>query len=82
MIKLSTSDLKGGDVIISGRTGSNRIGKGVQGRSGHSTNQPKALRKKKFIEDYSYYVSSSKQASDFDVTNEYVINYIKKLSRE
>ena len=34
--------------------------------------------KKKTIEDYYFYVGSSRQASDYEITAEYVINYIKK----
>ena len=34
---------------------------------------------KKTIEDYFFYVGSSKQASDYEITTEYVINHIKKL---
>jgi hypothetical protein len=34
--------------------------------------------KKKTIEDYFFYVGSSKQASDFETTSEFLINYVKK----
>ena len=34
--------------------------------------------KKKNITDYVYYVGSAKQASDYEITTEYIINYIKK----
>ena len=34
--------------------------------------------KKKSIDDYYFYVGSSKQASDFEITAEYAVNHIKK----
>ena len=34
---------------------------------------------KKSINDYSYYLGSAKQASDYENTTEYLINYIKKV---
>ena len=50
-----------------------RGGRGGRGRgSGTSIN-----RKKKTIEDYFFYVGSSKQASDYEITAEFVINHIK-----
>ena len=36
------------------------------------------VKKKKTIEDYFFYVGSSKQASDYEVTADFVINHIKK----
>ena len=36
------------------------------------------VKKKKTLEDYYFYVGSSKQASDYEITAEFVINYIKK----
>ena len=38
----------------------------------------KCEKKKKNVEDYVYYVGSNKQASDFETTNEFMINYIKR----
>ena len=35
--------------------------------------------KKQFITDFSYYLGSAKQASDYETTTEFLINYIKKL---
>ena len=34
--------------------------------------------KKKSIEDYSFYIGTSKQASDYEITSEFIINYIKR----
>ncbi len=36
------------------------------------------LKKKKTIEDSYFYVGSSKQASDFETTSEFLINHVKK----
>jgi len=36
------------------------------------------FKKKKSIEDYVYYVGSARQASDYEITTEFVINYIRK----
>jgi hypothetical protein len=38
----------------------------------------KEAKKKKSIEDYFFYVGSSKQASDFETTSEFLLNYVKK----
>jgi len=35
-------------------------------------------KKKKSLSDYSYYLGSASQASDYETTTDYVINYIKK----
>ena len=34
--------------------------------------------RKRGIEDYSFYVGTSKQASDFEISSEFIINYIKR----
>ena len=34
--------------------------------------------KKKGIDDYNFYLGTSKQASDYEVTSEFIINYIKR----
>ena len=34
---------------------------------------------KKSVNDYNYYLRSSKQASDYETTTEYLINHIKKV---
>jgi len=38
----------------------------------------KPVNRKKTIEEYYFYVGSSKQASDYETTSIYIINYIKK----
>ncbi len=43
------------------------------GRNNRTTNS-----KKKTIEDYYFYVGSNKQASDYEIAAEYIINHIKK----
>ena len=46
--------------------------------SGSSNPQNKSgQKKKKALEDYYFYVGSSKQASDYEVTADYIINHIK-----
>ena len=54
-----------------------RAGRG--GRGGRNQNNPiKEEKKKKSIEDYFFYVGSSKQASDFETTSEFLVNHVKK----
>jgi len=63
-----------------------RAGQG--GRGGHSNRSGRfsrggnsntaSIQKKKSIEDYYYYVGSLKQAADYSLTTEQVINHIKK----
>jgi hypothetical protein len=52
------------------------------GSGGHGGRTPnmstKEAKKKKTIEDYFFYVGSSKQASDFEMTSEFLVNYVKK----
>jgi uncharacterized protein with GYD domain len=52
------------------------------GRGGRGGRKPQAqkqeIKKKKSIEDYFFYVGSSKQVSDFETTSEFLVNYIKK----
>ena len=62
-----------------GRYGNRNGGRGWgrgrgRGRSIHN----KASFTKKTIEDYWFYVGSSKQASDYELTAEFIINHIKK----
>ena len=65
---------------MSGRFRGNRGGRGAYkgrgGRKPHVLN--KEVKKKKTIEDYYFYVGSSKQASDFETTSEFLINHVKK----
>jgi hypothetical protein len=53
---------------------------GRGGRGGKAT--PKVpnteTKKKKTIEDYFFYVGSSKQASDFKMTSKFLVNHVKK----
>ena len=63
-----------------GRSGDYHAGCGGRGRF-NGTNQysqQKPEKKKNTIEDYCFYVGSSKQASDFETTSEFILNYIKK----
>ena len=43
-----------------------------------SNKKPEVKNKKKSLSDYSYYLGSSSQASDYETTTDYIINYIKK----
>jgi hypothetical protein len=53
-----------------------RGGRGGRGRGGRTITT--TTKTKKAIEDYFFYIGSSKQASDYETTSEFVINYIKK----
>ena len=70
-----------------GRQGRGRGGRGYRNRRNNNTNsgsntntnrrnanQPK---QRKVLSDYIYYVGSARQASDFNVITEYLINYIR-----
>ena len=57
-----------------GRGGRGRCNRNIQ----HS--QHKTVKKKKIIEDYGFYVGSSKQASDFETTSECILNCIEKVN--
>jgi hypothetical protein len=52
------------------------------GRGGRGGSIPQVQiqepKKKKSIEDYYFYVGSSKQASDFEMTSKFLVNYVKK----
>jgi hypothetical protein len=62
---------------MSERFRGNRGGRGGRGdRKPKTTN--KEVKKKKTMEDYYFYVGSSKQASDFETTSEFLINHVKK----
>ena len=60
-----------------GRSSNRNQGRGGRGRGNKQTSNKNTKSKKK-IEDYCFYVGSSKQASDFETTNEFILNYIKK----
>ena len=58
-------------------------GKGRGGRGGGRFNNrrkfnKKPEKKKKGLTDYNYYLGSSRQASDYENTTEFIINHIKK----
>ena len=61
------------------RFNSRESGRGGQGtRGGRGNIQPKTPQIKKTIEDYYSYVGSSKQASDFKTTYDFLFNHIKE----
>jgi hypothetical protein len=61
---------------MTGRFGNRKGGRGGRGRGRRSSTTTKT---KKTVEDYFFYVgSSSKQASDYEITAEFVVNHIKK----
>jgi hypothetical protein len=55
-----------------------RGGRGGRGGGKPQIQKPIEPKKKKSIEDYFFYVGSSKQASDFETTSEFLVNYVKK----
>jgi hypothetical protein len=57
-----------------------RVGGRFAGRNRKlQTNKKQDVKtKKKSLSDYSYYLGSSSQASDYETTTNYIINYIKK----
>jgi hypothetical protein len=57
------------------RFGNRKSGHGGRGR-GRGGSAP--TKTKKTVEDYFFYVGSSKQASDYEITAEFVVNHIKK----
>ena len=65
-----------------GRGGRGDNQRGYQGKKGNrkpdAQNQNKDQKKKKTMEDYFFYVGSSKQASDYETTSEFLINHVKK----
>ena len=63
---------------MSGRYGGRRGGRGGRGRGRGSFSSTKPSYTKKTVEDYFFYVGSSKQASDYEITAEFVVNHIKK----
>jgi hypothetical protein len=60
---------------MTGRFGNRESGRGGRGRGKGGPTQTKT---KKTVEDYFFYVGSSKQASDYEITAEFVVNHIKK----
>ena len=61
-----------------GRFG-NRSGRGRgRGRGDRQRNNNEIPKKKKTLEDHYFYVGLSKQASDFETTYNFLVNYIKR----
>ncbi|KAI2512472.1 hypothetical protein MHU86_203 [Fragilaria crotonensis] len=54
-------------------------GKGSKSQTKGSNSNAPAASKKQYVTDYNYYLGSSKQASDYETTTEFLINHIKKL---
>ena len=63
-----------------GKSGDRHAGRGECGRFDRNGqhSQQKHIKKQKTIEDYCFYVGSSTQASDFETTSAFILNYIKK----
>ena len=55
----------------------NRNGCGNQGKGNRKQNQ-KTISKKKTLTDYNYYVGTAKQASEYENTTAFIMNFIKK----
>jgi hypothetical protein len=62
---------------MTGRLG-NRAGRGGRGGRGRGRTGTTTTKPKKTVEDYYFYVGSSKQASDYEITADFVVNHIKK----
>ena len=64
-------------------SGKGRFTKKGQGKGKNQTkggnSSATGASKKQFVTDFSYYLGSAKQASDYETTTEFLINYIKKL---
>ena len=61
-----------------GRQGGYHDGRGGQGHSHKRDYNKYNQKKKKTLEDYCFYVGSNKQASDYETTQEFMINHIKR----
>jgi len=53
-------------------------GRGNNRKGKFQNNKRKPEKEKKTLKDYNYYLGSSKQASDYETTTEFIINHIKK----
>jgi hypothetical protein len=62
-----------------GRFAKKGQGKGKAQAKGGSSNASSTNKKQQFVTDFTYYLGSAKQASDYETTTEFLINYIKKL---
>jgi hypothetical protein len=63
---------------MTGRYDNRGGGRGGRGRGRGRSTPNKTSKAKKTVEDYFFYVGSSKQASDYEITAEFVVNHIKK----
>ena len=61
-----------------GRQADRRQGRGGRGWPSRKDIIKQNNKKKKSLEGYWFYVGSDKQASDFETTYEYMVNYIKR----
>ena len=61
-----------------GRQADRHQGRGGRGWPHRKDQNKQNIKKKKTLEDYCFYVGSDKQASDFETTYEYLVNYIKR----
>ena len=66
---------------MTGRYGNCGGGREGQGKGRGRSTPSKTRNAKKTVEDYFFYVGSSKQASDYKITAEFVVNHIKKTDR-
>ena len=62
---------------MSGRYRNHRGGRGGLGR-GRGRYTPKTSHTKKELDNYLFYLGSSKQSSDYEITSELIVNHIKK----
>ena len=51
-------------------------------KKSNNNNNKKSSFKKKTIEDYAFYIGSNKQASDYEVTVEFILNHIKMTHQD
>ena len=61
-----------------GRSGGRGRSNGSNGRGQSRPPRSGKTEVKKSLADYNYYVGSAKQASDYEITTEFLINHIKK----
>jgi hypothetical protein len=69
-IKISTA--------MTGRFGNRKSGRGGRGRGRGGPTQTKT---KKMVEDYFFYVGSSKHASDYEITAEFVVKSLSHFEQ-
>ena len=58
--------------------GSYSSGRGRGGHFNRNRSQQKKTESKKTLQDYTYYIGSAKQASDYNTVTKYIINHIQK----